>query len=301
MECDSYIDQVKKVIKSLVITRKDGISMRKLCEDFEATEGENIPYARFGYKSLTEFLTSSLVNDIVYLQGRPHVKVFARHSESSAHIQKLVQEQHRPKGENNYRQRTQAFGPFECGPLSLESFELAPDEQPSMSLQEFIQNQQIEAQAKHSQNSSDLQHAFAAWNANIGAAQEGRVLQVNEPRGIEELLPAHAKSDSGSEIVKAKPATRRDKLMQALKKAGEEAQPLNELSDLMVEVFGGDATAPSDAKPERRYPEAIIPPPCESFHDYRLVKISELNNPHKFWIQFKKQKFELTNLMRRIQ
>lgn len=138
---------------------------------------------------------------------------------------------------------------------------------------------------------------FAAWNAPVGPAQQCPALQVIQPSS-----PAHKKSDSVSEIAEPKPATRRQKLMQTLKKAHSEARStLNEISDSMLGLASGGAAAPSDKRPERRFPDPIIPPPSENFRGYRLIEISEVNSPHKFWIQFKKQKAELITLMRQIQ
>lgn len=304
MENESHINQVKRVIKSLVISKRDGTSMKKLCEDYIEMEGTNIPFARFGYRTLTQFLASPFFSDVIYLQGKPAPKVYARDSERSAHIQKLVQGQNLSKGEKNHRQRTQVVRPFERGPL--EPFVRGPDPHQAhlMLLQNYIRNMQIQEQTMYFQEAFVPPQPIAAWNAAVGPALEGRARQVIESRRVEESSPVRKKSDSISEIVEAKPATRRQKLMQTLKKAENEARSTpNEKSDLMLEQIRGGTAALSlrDNMPKKRYPDPVIPPPCKNFHDYRLIKISEVNNPHKFWIQFRKQKTELITLMRQIQ
>lgn len=51
-----YLNQVKAILKSLVISCPDKITIDKLNRDYRDIEGEDIPFRRLGYNNMEQFL-----------------------------------------------------------------------------------------------------------------------------------------------------------------------------------------------------------------------------------------------------
>lgn len=79
------------VLRSLINSRKDS-NITNLCNDYRDTEGRDIPFQQFKYRSLAAFL-SSTGEFVVY----PNQTIVAKASETSEHINKLVAEQNGTK------------------------------------------------------------------------------------------------------------------------------------------------------------------------------------------------------------
>lgn len=52
------LDEVKKVLKSLLVAVSGGMSVANLDREFREMEGRRIPYREFNFNSVTEFLSS---------------------------------------------------------------------------------------------------------------------------------------------------------------------------------------------------------------------------------------------------
>lgn len=48
-----------QIIRSLIVCKKEISTVKDVCRDYFNMEGEKIPYAKFGYTSLEDFLRSS--------------------------------------------------------------------------------------------------------------------------------------------------------------------------------------------------------------------------------------------------
>lgn len=88
---DSEKKALVKVLRSLINSRQDG-NIRYLSSDYLETAGCDIPYQRFGYRSLESFLLAT--GEFVVW---PNQTIVAKVSEASEHIQKLVAEQNANK------------------------------------------------------------------------------------------------------------------------------------------------------------------------------------------------------------
>ncbi|XP_050094055.1 uncharacterized protein LOC126576790 [Anopheles aquasalis] len=89
---DEDIATVKSRLRALLISSgKSRMSLKELAEEFRQTEGEAIPYANFGFRTIVDFARS--ISDVLQLHGRPDdqdalVSVVANATVS--HIQYLV-------------------------------------------------------------------------------------------------------------------------------------------------------------------------------------------------------------------
>lgn len=54
----SLLTEVKAILKSLVLSSPDKITVDKLNRDYRDVEGQNIPFRRLGYESLEKFFRS---------------------------------------------------------------------------------------------------------------------------------------------------------------------------------------------------------------------------------------------------
>ncbi|KAK7489405.1 hypothetical protein BaRGS_00019349 [Batillaria attramentaria] len=92
-EDEKQLKSTKAMIRSVLISEKDGVPASRFMGDYRGITGENIPYKNFGYKSLEDFIRS--IPDVVYARtGRGgELTYFAVADEATAHIQKLVSKQ----------------------------------------------------------------------------------------------------------------------------------------------------------------------------------------------------------------
>lgn len=82
------LTEVKKLVRSILIPQKNGYSISQLSEDYVELEGSAIPFQNFGHSSLVEFLKS--IDDTVKFFAD---RLYPVSSETTAHIEKMVQEQ----------------------------------------------------------------------------------------------------------------------------------------------------------------------------------------------------------------
>uniref|UniRef100_A0A1A9Z6C3 HTH OST-type domain-containing protein n=1 Tax=Glossina pallidipes TaxID=7398 RepID=A0A1A9Z6C3_GLOPL len=94
MEVDS-LSNVKSIIKALIISSPDELTLEKLRNDFRCMEGKDVPFNRLGYDTLEDLLHA--LSDTVQVFGRGHTAtIHAVASQKSEHIQKMVKEQKNP-------------------------------------------------------------------------------------------------------------------------------------------------------------------------------------------------------------
>ncbi|KAJ6638353.1 Tudor domain-containing protein 5 [Pseudolycoriella hygida] len=100
----SYLIKTKALIRALIISCPNEISIHKLNCDFKEREGHDIPYKTLGYQTLKSFLLS--INDVLNVD--PHtsiVKPIASKESGTAHVLKNVSEQkHSRKHQRQLRQ-----------------------------------------------------------------------------------------------------------------------------------------------------------------------------------------------------
>ncbi|CAM1295062.1 Uncharacterised protein g1179 [Pycnogonum litorale] len=86
------IEHVKKMINSILISSKDGLSVEELCLDYRALVGKTFPYAEFGYPNASSFLKQcSDIADSTFYNGKHWLKGVV--AKDASHIKKLVSEQ----------------------------------------------------------------------------------------------------------------------------------------------------------------------------------------------------------------
>uniref|UniRef100_A0A0K8UTG5 Tudor domain-containing protein 5 n=2 Tax=Bactrocera latifrons TaxID=174628 RepID=A0A0K8UTG5_BACLA len=87
-----YLQEVKAIIKSLVISCPKAITIDELNRDYRNIEGQRIPHHKLGFQTLESFLRS--IPDTVNVYGNgPSASVGIVLNEKSAHIHKMVSEQ----------------------------------------------------------------------------------------------------------------------------------------------------------------------------------------------------------------
>lgn len=83
------VEEVKLIVRSLLISRKTPCIIRHFHSNFIESEGTSIPYQKFGYSSLYEFLADiPEYCEIVFIQGEAHVRAVC--GTKSQHVKKLV-------------------------------------------------------------------------------------------------------------------------------------------------------------------------------------------------------------------
>ncbi|XP_015787850.1 serine/arginine repetitive matrix protein 1 [Tetranychus urticae] len=87
------LEEIKKILKSLVISHQNGLSAIALNNEFLEIEGRHVPWQSFGAASLNEFFLS-LTDILVYQPNKAGARVFfAKTDEATAHIDRLVKQQ----------------------------------------------------------------------------------------------------------------------------------------------------------------------------------------------------------------
>lgn len=86
-------DDVEAVLGSILATEQNGLSLRRLDEEYRSIVGCQIPFRELGHVSLTAFLKS--ISNVVaihrHLDG--NVTVYGAHNAATAHITKMVAQQ----------------------------------------------------------------------------------------------------------------------------------------------------------------------------------------------------------------
>lgn len=89
---ESRLFEVKTVLRSILISSPVLINISELEYDFEDIMGIKIPYQKFGYQSLLEFLNS--IPDVLTVSGNNEFSsVHPVSSEKSSHVSDLVSKQ----------------------------------------------------------------------------------------------------------------------------------------------------------------------------------------------------------------
>ena len=86
------IEAVKKIIRSLLISAKNGLNSNQLEHDFISQMGNPIPFESYGYSTLESFLYS--IPDVVFISKRTkplHLRGVA--TNETSHIARMVQMQ----------------------------------------------------------------------------------------------------------------------------------------------------------------------------------------------------------------
>ncbi|XP_011688040.1 PREDICTED: tudor domain-containing protein 5-like isoform X3 [Wasmannia auropunctata] len=100
MEKRQTLDDVRTLILSLLISRKDPLSVARLDRDYYEQEKTRIPYRQFGFATLLEFLQSMPDQfKIEQYNGSHYVRGIA--SDKSKHVSSLVARQKRPTNARN--------------------------------------------------------------------------------------------------------------------------------------------------------------------------------------------------------
>lgn len=99
---DSERDEVRTIISSLLVSQKNAITISLLDREYYKEEGTHIPWRKFGYAHLLEFLESmpqyfkiEQKHGSHYIRGIP--------SEKSGHVSSLVARQKTPKNNTPYK------------------------------------------------------------------------------------------------------------------------------------------------------------------------------------------------------
>lgn len=95
-EMSTVITVVRAILTS---APKDGLNIRQVMSDYQNVEGHPLPFRKFGYTTLEEFLQAS--NGFILKQMSEGIRVTARESRESAHINRLVKQQNHPKKKSN--------------------------------------------------------------------------------------------------------------------------------------------------------------------------------------------------------
>uniref|UniRef100_A0A6P7FEB4 Tudor domain-containing protein 7-like isoform X2 n=1 Tax=Diabrotica virgifera virgifera TaxID=50390 RepID=A0A6P7FEB4_DIAVI len=89
-------DSVIKYVRGLIISSAIPLTIKNLDRDYRTLEGERIPYAKLGYRSLEEFLKSAPTLNLTQ-NSNGEIVVQAQRIEASAHIVDMVKKQKPPK------------------------------------------------------------------------------------------------------------------------------------------------------------------------------------------------------------
>ncbi|KAM7346217.1 tejas isoform 2-T2 [Cochliomyia hominivorax] len=100
----SVLNEVKAILKSLVLSCPDKITIDQLNKDYRDVEGEFIPYRRLGYRNLEQFLRS-LPDTLMVFGSGPAALVCFVANEKSDHIHDMIMKQKKPKKTRNTHSR----------------------------------------------------------------------------------------------------------------------------------------------------------------------------------------------------
>ncbi|EFN69730.1 Tudor domain-containing protein 5 [Camponotus floridanus] len=89
------LDEVRKILLSLLLARPGSTSVAVLDQDYYEVEGERIPWRKFGFADLVDFLSSMPEHFVIeWYNGGHHVRGIA--SEKTKHVSSLVSRQKLP-------------------------------------------------------------------------------------------------------------------------------------------------------------------------------------------------------------
>ncbi|XP_052271235.1 tudor domain-containing protein 7-like isoform X3 [Dreissena polymorpha] len=92
MEEDKELKNVKSMLRSVLMSSKDGVPAYQVQRDYKEIVGEFIPFKKFGHSSFENFIVS--IPDVVIIDRRGgEVILKARADEATSHVQKLISKQ----------------------------------------------------------------------------------------------------------------------------------------------------------------------------------------------------------------
>lgn len=129
LECDFYLlisgnlqknlmDVVIKLIRSLTISSSDGLLIEDIDKLYKEDVGESVPFRKFGYDSLVEFLKSS--GQFVPKRTQYGTKVMAKTTDVSAHIVEMRKNQTVSKTERKRKNRAAKSSKLKVGVIRPE-------------------------------------------------------------------------------------------------------------------------------------------------------------------------------------
>ncbi|XP_071942387.1 tudor domain-containing protein 7-like [Antedon mediterranea] len=108
-------EDVKKLLRSLLISQKGGVPLQLLASDYRSLIGDHIPYTRFGFRSLEEYLQS--IPDVVRIQRGAEGYICCPVADAaSAHVHSLVSRQRTQKKKKTRRPVRASFINFKKSP-----------------------------------------------------------------------------------------------------------------------------------------------------------------------------------------
>lgn len=111
---EASLDTTKKILRSILNTVKNGLSVNELQKQYRELEGRYIPYQQLGYNNIRSFLGA--IPDTVYIRNYgTEFRVFPVLTESSKHIHALVTEQRPSKNSKSSKKKPIPPFPFRYG------------------------------------------------------------------------------------------------------------------------------------------------------------------------------------------
>lgn len=129
MSKDEKLDDIRKIILSLLVARKGATPLPVLEKDYYEAESRRIPYRRFGYSDLMGFLESMPEHFVIEQHNNMHfVRGIA--SEKSKHVGSLVARQKMPQKPPRYvpsHLRQASFNQWRVQHMKSQQIKIAPD------------------------------------------------------------------------------------------------------------------------------------------------------------------------------
>ncbi|XP_066258782.1 tudor domain-containing protein 7A isoform X1 [Euwallacea similis] len=101
METYKEFEKVISFIRSCIISTKDKLTLTQLNRDYKTLIGERIPFRKFGFNKLEDFIESS--RDLALVRSGEEWIVIAKSSEKSIHISEMVSVQKHGKRKPNFK------------------------------------------------------------------------------------------------------------------------------------------------------------------------------------------------------
>uniref|UniRef100_A0A1A9X252 HTH OST-type domain-containing protein n=1 Tax=Glossina brevipalpis TaxID=37001 RepID=A0A1A9X252_9MUSC len=180
MSMDS-LSEVKLILKSLVISCYESITVDKLNCDFKDVEGKNIPFHQFGYQALEDFLLS--IPDTVTVVGRgPKAIVYNVITDKSKHVHDMVRKQRKPRKYSNLTasQRNVIMHSFSWSAINRPEIRETPRRTPfdrneqSSSLQNNRRNAPLDGNKQSSSLQNNRRNAPLDGNKQSSSLQNNR-------------------------------------------------------------------------------------------------------------------------------
>lgn len=95
------MDTIVKLIRSILIPEKDGLTAGEILREYRELEGEQVPFRSLGFTTLEDFLRAS--NAFIISHSANGMIVRAKPNEASGHVTRLVREQEGKKKKKRAR------------------------------------------------------------------------------------------------------------------------------------------------------------------------------------------------------